>query len=203
MISNLPQWLWVNFTNWSDSTNYQLTAPVVHRFAGAPSGLWHIQPPHINKHPSPLSVLTERQGRQVPSMSQLNRLDTSHNRHWSLQCNRIRCCVFRQKQRKKNKIQVSRIKHMVLCYPMSQGISHQTAFLTINWHKNEKAEHTNISKYYYHHNYGIYILQFLLDEIIQVKGVWILQKLYEGTETCRRGFYMCVTIKVITSYRWL
>jgi len=26
-----------------------------------------------------------------------------------------------------------------------------------------------------------------------VKGVWILQKgLYEGTETCRKGLYVCV-----------
>jgi len=40
------------------------------------------EPPHINKDPSPLSVLTARQGRRAPSTSQLQGLDTSYNRHW-------------------------------------------------------------------------------------------------------------------------
>jgi hypothetical protein len=58
-----------------------------------PSGLWQIQPPHINNDPSPFGILTARQGRQAPSTSQLKRLDTRHNRHWSMQCKRIQGCV--------------------------------------------------------------------------------------------------------------
>jgi hypothetical protein len=41
------------------------------------------------KDPSSLSVLTKRQGRQVPFTSQLKRLDKSYNRHWHIQCKRI------------------------------------------------------------------------------------------------------------------
>jgi hypothetical protein len=74
---------------------------------------------------------TARQRRPAPSASQLKRLDLRHNRHWLMHCKRIRCCVCSDKN--KNKIQVSRMQHQSLCYPMFQGVSHQTAFLRTNW----------------------------------------------------------------------
>jgi len=40
------------------------------------------EPPHINKDPLPLNVVTSRQARQAPSTSQLKRLETIYNRHW-------------------------------------------------------------------------------------------------------------------------
>jgi hypothetical protein len=70
-----------NFIQWTDNTNCWLSVPVVQRFTGVPSGLRQSKPPHISKDPSTLSILTERVGRQAPSMSQLKRLDTRHNSH--------------------------------------------------------------------------------------------------------------------------
>ena len=69
------------------------TAPVLHRFTGGPSGLQQTQPPYVNKDPSPVSILTARQGRQVPSMGQLKDFNTRHNRHWLVQRKRIQICV--------------------------------------------------------------------------------------------------------------
>jgi len=55
--------------------------------------------------------------------------------HWLRQCKRIWCRVYSaKKQRHKNKIQVSRMQHRVVCYPMFQSTSYQTAFLRTNWH---------------------------------------------------------------------
>lgn len=65
-----------NFTQWNDNTNCQPSVPVVRRFTGVLSELQQTQPPHINKDPSPLVVLIERQGRQAASVSQLRRLAT-------------------------------------------------------------------------------------------------------------------------------
>jgi hypothetical protein len=56
-----------------------------------------------HKDPSTLSVLTERKGRQAPSMSQLERLDTRHNSHWLMQCKRIRCHVCSTKTKKQER----------------------------------------------------------------------------------------------------
>jgi hypothetical protein len=36
---------------------------------------------------------TTRQGRQAPSTTQIQRLDSRHNRHWLMQCKRILCHV--------------------------------------------------------------------------------------------------------------
>ena len=41
------------------------TVPAVRRFTGDPSGLRQTQPPHTNKDPSQLSILTARKGRQL------------------------------------------------------------------------------------------------------------------------------------------
>jgi hypothetical protein len=46
---------------------------------------------HIRTDPSALSVLTARQRRQAVSISHLKINDTRHNRHWLVQCKRIRC----------------------------------------------------------------------------------------------------------------
>ena len=83
-----------------------------------PSGLR--QPPHINTDPFPLGVLTANQGRRAQTMSQLQRPDTSHNRHWLMQCKSSLPCVFRQKQTDGDGIQVSRMQHNVVCYPRSE-----------------------------------------------------------------------------------
>jgi len=41
--------------------------------------------------------------------------------------------MFCQKQRKENKIQVL-MQHKFVCHLTFRGISHQNAFLRINWH---------------------------------------------------------------------
>ena len=42
---------------------------------------------------------TARQRRQAPTTSQPKRFDLRHNRHWLMQCKRIRCCVFSAKNK--------------------------------------------------------------------------------------------------------
>jgi hypothetical protein len=73
-----------------------------------------------------------RQIKQAPSISQLQRLDSRHNRHWSMQCKRIQCHVCSAK----NKETITRYKcqkqNTIVCYPMFPGISHHTAFLLTN-----------------------------------------------------------------------
>jgi hypothetical protein len=54
----------INFTRWTENTNYRPTAPVVHRFTRDPSGLQQTEPTHINNEPSLLSILNARQRRQ-------------------------------------------------------------------------------------------------------------------------------------------
>jgi len=90
-----------NFTQWTNITNHQ---PAVHRFTGGLIGLWQTKPPHINKDPFPLSILTARQGRQTPATSQLKRLDTRYNRHWLMQRERVQCsvCSTKNKETKQN-----------------------------------------------------------------------------------------------------
>jgi len=88
-----------NFIPWTDNTNCWLSVSVVQRFTGVPNGLRQSEPPHISKDPSTLSILTESEGRQAPSMSQLKRLDTRHNNHWLMQCKRIRCHVCSAKNK--------------------------------------------------------------------------------------------------------
>jgi hypothetical protein len=87
-------------SQWTDNTNCRPTIPVVHRFTGRPTGLCQTEPPHINKEPSQLIILMARQGRQAPSMGQLKRLNTRHNRHWLMQCKRIWCHVCSTKNKK-------------------------------------------------------------------------------------------------------
>ena len=55
---------------------------------------------HTNKDTSPLRILNTRQGREAPSMNQLKRLDTRHNRHWLKQGKRIqsRVCSAKNKE---------------------------------------------------------------------------------------------------------
>ena len=82
------------FTQWTDNTNFQPTAPIVHRFTGRVPVCYNRQ-----RHPTSVktlphfSVWTARQERQVPSMGNLKGLDTSHNRNWYMQCNKICCYV--------------------------------------------------------------------------------------------------------------
>jgi hypothetical protein len=59
---------------------------------------------------------TTRQGRKPLSMSQLKWADTRHNRHWLMQCKRIQCRMFCQRQRKRNEIQVSWMQRRFVCY---------------------------------------------------------------------------------------
>lgn len=54
-----------NITQWTENANYQPTVPVLNRFTGGPS----VTTNRATPHPSPLSVLTTRKGRQTPSMS--------------------------------------------------------------------------------------------------------------------------------------
>jgi len=133
---------------------------------------------------------TARQRRQAPTTSQPKRLDLRHDTG-SCSVREFSAVCFCQKQRNKNKIQVSRMQHKGLCYPMFQGVSHQTAFLRNHWHV--KAEHTRVSKYY-HCNYWTDIFQeHLLVEILGLKGVWILQKgPDEETKTCSEDLYVCI-----------
>jgi hypothetical protein len=70
--------------------------------------------PHIN-YPSPLSVLTARQGREAPSTSHLNRHDTRHNRQWLLRCTRIRWCVCSAENKEKRTKIRCRQCHIGLC----------------------------------------------------------------------------------------
>jgi hypothetical protein len=114
---------------WHWQCDCQTTVPVVHRFTGGPSGSWQTEPPQISTI-TRFSVLKASQGRQAPSSSQLKRLHTSHNRHLCMQYKSIWCSVFHQKH--KNKIQVSRMQHQVVCHPIFWGILLQTAFLRIS-----------------------------------------------------------------------
>ena len=89
--------IYTNFTQWTDKyklSTYCTCSPQVYR--GSEWVTTNRATPH--QYSSPLSILTARQGRQAPSMSQLKRLDTSHNRHWLMQCKRIHCRMFHQKQ---------------------------------------------------------------------------------------------------------
>jgi hypothetical protein len=173
-----------NFAHWTVDINCP------RKFTGGPSGLRQTEPPHTNADPYPLSILTTRQGKQAPSTSQLKSLDTRHNRHWLI--SNVRefgaVCVYRQMQRNKSEVPGSRMQSRVMCYPMFQGISHQTAFLRINWRERGKAEHTNVSKYY-HCNYWMDIFEWHLpDEIVGVKrdvdftegALWRNRALTEG-----------------------
>jgi hypothetical protein len=58
------------------------------------------EPPHTSRDPSPLSVLTARQGRQALSISHLKIFDTRHNRHCIMQCKRVRCLHVPPKTKK-------------------------------------------------------------------------------------------------------
>jgi hypothetical protein len=89
---------------------------------------------------------TTRQERQVPSISQLNILDTRCNKQWPLERNWVPC-VFHYIQSNKNEIQVPRRRHGVVCYPVFWCISHQTTFLRTIGHGAGKVEHTDMSKY--------------------------------------------------------
>jgi len=80
-----------NFIQWTDNTNCQPTVPVaVYR-----GSQWFMTK---KNHPTSIKTLlyvvsTAIEGRQAPSMSQLKRLNTRHNRHWVTQCERIQCRV--------------------------------------------------------------------------------------------------------------
>jgi len=55
--------------------------------------------PH--QYTSPLECIDRNPRRQAASMSQLKRLDTSHNRYWLMQFERIRFHVFSTKKKQK------------------------------------------------------------------------------------------------------
>jgi len=57
---------------------------------------------------------------------------TLHNRHWLVQCKKFSALHVLPKTKKQEQIQVSRMQHGIVCYPMFQGISHKTVFLSIN-----------------------------------------------------------------------
>jgi hypothetical protein len=102
--------------------------------ASCGSKLTHRHFRHIDEVGGVPQPQTAGRRRQAPSVSQQKRFDPRHNRHWLMQCKRIRCRVFCQKQRNKNKIYVSRMQRRVVWYPMLWSISHQTAFLRTRWH---------------------------------------------------------------------
>jgi hypothetical protein len=88
---------YTNFTQWTDRyklSTYCACSPQVYK--GSERVMTNRATPQ--QYTSSLSILTARQGRQSPSMSQLKRLDISHNRHWLTQCTRICCRMFRKKQ---------------------------------------------------------------------------------------------------------
>jgi hypothetical protein len=57
------------FTHWIENTICWPTVPVFHTFTGGSSMLQLTESLHTNKHPSPLSVLTTRKGRQTLPLS--------------------------------------------------------------------------------------------------------------------------------------
>ena len=117
------------FTQWTDNTN---CSPQV--YWGVPVGYdGQSCPTSVNTLPL-LTFLTARQGRQPLSTSQLKRLDTSHNRYCLMQCNRIRWHTCSAKSIETMKFKMSTMQNRVVCYPVFWSISHQTAFLRINWH---------------------------------------------------------------------
>ena len=89
---------------------------------------------------------TTKQERRAPPINQLNRLDTRHNKHWPLEGRTgCRACSAINKSTK-NEIQVSRMQHGVVCYPVSRYIT-PTAFLRTNCHYLEKwSAHTHIPR---------------------------------------------------------
>ena len=110
-----------------------LLLPAGHRFTGGLSGLWQTEPPHINKNPSPLSLLTARQGRKTPSTCQLKRLHTRQNRHWLMQCESVQfsVCSTKNKETKQN----SRVKNATQGWVLPNVLRYITpnSFLKIEW----------------------------------------------------------------------
>jgi len=95
-----------------------------------------------------------------------------------MQHERVRCivCSTKNKETKQN----SRVKNVT---------THGCVL-------HRKAEHTNVSKYYHCNHRTDIFRQNFLDEIMVIKGVWILQKeLYEGTESCQKSLF----VQVLTS----
>jgi len=70
--------------------------PAVHSFTGGPSWLQKTEPPHVNKDPSPLSILTASFIHKPTK-----RLDTRDNRHWLMQFKRIWCHAVSAKHKER------------------------------------------------------------------------------------------------------
>ena len=88
----------MNFTQCTDNTNCWPIVPVVQRLTEVPVG--YGKQSHLTSVKTiPHLEFWLRQGRQAPSISQLKRLDTRHNRHWLMQCKRIRCHVCSAKNK--------------------------------------------------------------------------------------------------------
>ena len=160
------QWHWhntddvtgINITQLTDNTNCWPTLPVVLSFTGGPSVLQQIEPLHIYKDSSPHSILMARLGRQAPTTSQLQWLDTSHNSYWLLHCKRIWCRVCSAKYKG------TRMKfkcwegNITFCAIPCFEVYHTKLHFSRSADTKVEKWNTNVSKYY-HWNYWTDIFQ--------------------------------------------
>ena len=78
---------------------------------------------------------TARWKRQVPSTSQIQRLDSRHNRHWLMQCKRIRCHLYSARNKETRTYKCRECNIRLCATPCFKVLSHQNAFLRTSMEK--------------------------------------------------------------------
>jgi hypothetical protein len=78
---------------------------------------------------------TARWKRQVPSTSQIQKLDSRHSRYWLMQCKRIHYHLCSARNKETRTICKCQECNIGLCAtPCFKVLSHQIAFLRTTWH---------------------------------------------------------------------
>jgi hypothetical protein len=132
---------WTNLTAWQTLAHYQIALERERSYISTLQNFYHC---HLFFKIFTLTVQSDGEGHARDgkgasisdhmsdklSICQLNWLDRSYNKCWPLVRKRIGLVCVNKATR--TEVQVSRIWHGVVCYPMFWDVSHQTAFLRTN-----------------------------------------------------------------------